>query len=502
MKKRIFAILLTLCMLLGLLPAGALADDLVTSGYCGENGGKNIAWAYDAGTKTLTISGTGAMPDNEADNTVYYWTGYEWWNNVENIIIKDGITHIGAYAFWQLWNVKNVSIADSVVSIGQFAFGGDEDLVGIAWYKNLLSKGGHVIVNGILLHAEVKDGVLNIPDTVTSVAGGAISGAESVTFPKSVKRISAFACCGEELKEITVLNPNCVFETSNCSSVYGVNLSEVETTAIGTWCRYGGDNPLCMFIEQNVTVYGYENSTAQAYCEAVNSRKWYIRSSDGGEYNEEVKNANWKFVELTTPPAKEGWEQSDGAWYYYENDNPVIGWQQVDGTWYYFNGSGVMQTGWVSVDGVWYYMNGSGAMQTGWLNDGGTWYYLYDSGAMATGWLNDGAWYYLTGSGTMSTGWVSVDGTWYYMNSSGAMQTGWLNDGGTWYYLYDSGAMATGWLNDGAWYYLNGSGSMATGWVSVDGVWYYMNSSGVMQTGWVDDGGTWYYLDSNGAWTE
>ena len=133
----------------------------------------------------------------------------------------------------------------------------------------------------------------------------------------------------------------------------------------------------------------------------------------------------------------EKWIRKGDYWYYYKGGACVTGWLKDGGTWYYMNSSGAMETGWIKDGGKWYYMNSSGAMVTGWVKDGGKSYYMNSSGAMVTGWLKDG-------------------GTWYYMNSSGAMATGWIKDGGKWYYLNSSGAMARNtWIGN---YYVNASG--------------------------------------------
>ena len=230
-------------------------------------------------------------------------------------------------------------------------------------------------------------------------------------------------------------------------------------------------------------------------------------------------------------PPKTGWFQSEGEWYYSENDVRAIGWKQINGVWYYFNEEPcsyydqeakesilkgekyAMRTGWLNSKflSLWsdesntytdsYYLQSSGAMAAGWTEIDGSWYYFDGSGKLQRGWFNDGGtWYYLNNKGKMATGWNKVAGTWYYFSSSGAMQTGWLNLGGTWYYLYDSGAMHTGWLSSGGiWYHMDESGAMATGWRQVGRAWYYFNGSGVNLTGWLNDGGTWYYLNSDGS---
>ena len=68
MKKRIFSFVLAVLMIASLLPATALAADIVDSGTCGAEGdGSNLTWTLDS-EGTLTISGTGAMKDYTYDD--------------------------------------------------------------------------------------------------------------------------------------------------------------------------------------------------------------------------------------------------------------------------------------------------------------------------------------------------------------------------------------------------------------------------------------------------
>ena len=97
---------------------------------------------------------------------------------------------------------------------------------------------------------------------------------------------------------------------------------------------------------------------------------------------------------------------------------------------------------WVYVNNSWRYYSGP-VIQTGWTQSNGEWYYLDDNGMMKTGWIkSEGKWYYLDScSGKMITGWIEDKGDWYYFNSSGEMRIGWLEDNGNLYYLNNSGAM-------------------------------------------------------------
>ena len=61
MKKRISSFVLAVLMIASLLPATALAADIVASGTCGAEGdGSNLTWMLDI-EGVLTISGTGDM---------------------------------------------------------------------------------------------------------------------------------------------------------------------------------------------------------------------------------------------------------------------------------------------------------------------------------------------------------------------------------------------------------------------------------------------------------
>lgn len=125
--KRFFLLLLAACMLVSLaLPALAEeteeTEDIVldneitadTSGTCGEN----LTWVLEG--NTLTISGSGAMDDGSP------WDAHR--KKIKNVILKGGVTSVGAKAFFEYDRLEYVDFGDALVEIGEKAFAGCTDL--------------------------------------------------------------------------------------------------------------------------------------------------------------------------------------------------------------------------------------------------------------------------------------------------------------------------------------------------------------------------------------
>ena len=114
MRKRLLSFVLAVLMIVSILPATALAADIVDSGTCGAE----VTWTLDS-EGVLTISGTGAMKDYDPYKAPWYGSR----SRVKSAVIADGVTSIGDYAFRDCYNLASVSIPDSVTSIGDSAFG-------------------------------------------------------------------------------------------------------------------------------------------------------------------------------------------------------------------------------------------------------------------------------------------------------------------------------------------------------------------------------------------
>jgi len=85
----------------------------IASGNCGQN----LTWVL-AADGTLTISGTGTM--NTFDDVP--WAAYT--SSIRRVVIENGVTNIGVYAFRNCTALTSVSIPASVKSISGYAFDG------------------------------------------------------------------------------------------------------------------------------------------------------------------------------------------------------------------------------------------------------------------------------------------------------------------------------------------------------------------------------------------
>ena len=87
--------------------------EISRSGHCGDN--FNLMWEYDRSEKMLTISGNGSLNSN-------YTFGLEAPNEVQKLIIAEGVTSIGNSAFMDYSTLRHVSIASTVTSVYAQAF--------------------------------------------------------------------------------------------------------------------------------------------------------------------------------------------------------------------------------------------------------------------------------------------------------------------------------------------------------------------------------------------
>ena len=214
---------------------------------------------------------------------------------------------------------------------------------------------------------------------------------------------------------------------------------------------------------------------------------------------------------------KEGWQEEDNNWRFYEHNKPVTNWKKIQGKWYYFNKDGnrlsnttfdgyvfnkdgvMAENGWNFIDGKWYFANSSGKIsQNKWEKINDSWYYFDKDAIMLSNTTINS--YLLTNSGAMAENkWVLIDKHWYFANSSGKIsQNKWEKINDSWYYFDKDGIMLSNTTINS--YLLTNSGAMAENkWVLIDKHWYFANSSGkISQNKWEKINGIWYYFDKTG----
>ncbi|MCR4960232.1 MAG: leucine-rich repeat protein [Lachnospiraceae bacterium] len=136
-------------------------EECIASGTINEN----MEW-FITSDNVMTISGNDAMPD-------YSYAGQAPWfsnkNSIFSVVIDDGITHVGAFSFYDYDRITSITIADTVITIGKDAFWGEDGLKTVNWGSNV--------------------------ETIGEYAFEWCTGLESITIPSGVKTIkrNAFA---------------------------------------------------------------------------------------------------------------------------------------------------------------------------------------------------------------------------------------------------------------------------------------------------------------------
>lgn len=153
MKKRLLSMILALSMMLTILPVNAITafaadEDVVASGNCGIEGkdDNSVTWkltknddGIENNTYTLTISGSGNMEnfyDTYGSRRAPWRTSSNGYGaNITQISFADGITSVGAKAFFGCSNLENIFIPDSVTRIASSAFEKCSKLKSVTGFK-------------------------------------------------------------------------------------------------------------------------------------------------------------------------------------------------------------------------------------------------------------------------------------------------------------------------------------------------------------------------------
>ena len=184
-----------------------------TSGDFGEN--NCLHWEVSTGGfggKTLTISGTGAMPDFDFPNgNLAPWWNYEAlgmltsFGNIKlegelkKVVIKDGVTNVSNYALFFLPAATQITLPESVTSIGRYGIALCSKLNGISLPKAVTAIGDFGLAGNSFT-------AVSLPDGLQTLGRGAFDACASIsgmTLPAAITAVPA-KCFDDCTKLLTV----------------------------------------------------------------------------------------------------------------------------------------------------------------------------------------------------------------------------------------------------------------------------------------------------------
>lgn len=211
-----------LLFILVLLPIVASADE---SGTCGEN----LTWVYEEATNKLIISGTGEMYGYSAGLSP--WDEFK--DDIQTLMIGDGVTSIGNQAFYSCSNISSVIIPDGVTTIGRAAFWNCVRLESFKIGKDVNTIGRNAFQGCISLAS------IDIPDGVKELGRNAFYGCENLF---SVTMGSGLTTIGERT-------------FSGCIKLYSISIG-TNVTTIHSYAFGGCENLSQLKMNSSVSYIG------------------------------------------------------------------------------------------------------------------------------------------------------------------------------------------------------------------------------------------------------
>ena len=168
----------------------AIISSFTTAATEGDFGVNNcLHWKVTSTftSKTLTITGSGAMPDFDFPNgSLAPWWNYEALGmltsfgnfklegELKKVVIKDGVTNVSDYALFFLPAATQVTLPDSVTSIGRYGIAMCSKLTGLSIPKGVTGIGDFGLAgNGLT--------AITLPDGLQGLGRGAFDSCASLT---------------------------------------------------------------------------------------------------------------------------------------------------------------------------------------------------------------------------------------------------------------------------------------------------------------------------------
>lgn len=218
--------MLMLAMIISCVPIVSFAE--TENEKCGDN----LTWVIDE-NKVLTISGTGEMYDYGTRNTAP-WYDYE----ISSIVINDGVTGIGEFAFYGSTE-ESVEIPNSVTVIGKRAFVSNNKLKSVKIPNSVTTLENYVfdscdalesinVENGNKYYSS-QDGVLFNKDKDCLIQYPSGKTDEKYSIPEGVKTIKSGAFYAVDMLNLEIPSSVELIEGSNfiyCNDAISIRVAE------------------------------------------------------------------------------------------------------------------------------------------------------------------------------------------------------------------------------------------------------------------------------------
>lgn len=186
------------------LDTDAILSSFATAATSGDFGENNcLHWEVSTGVlggKTLTISGTGVMPDfNFPEGNLAPWWNYEALGmltsfgnfklegELKKVVIKDGVTNVGSYALFCLPAATQVTLPESVTRIGRYGIAMCSKLTGMSIPKSVTEIGDFGLAGNGLTAVTLPDGLQSLGRGASAFTG--CTALADVTLPAGVAAI-------------------------------------------------------------------------------------------------------------------------------------------------------------------------------------------------------------------------------------------------------------------------------------------------------------------------
>ena len=180
----------------------AILSSFGTAATSGDFGVNNcLHWEVSTGVlsgKTLTISGTGAMPDfNFPEGNLAPWWNYEALGmltsfgnfklegELKKVVIQDGVTNVSNYALFFLPAATQITLPESVTSIGRYGIAMCSKLTGMSIPKSVTEIGDFGLAGDGLT-------AITLPDGLQTLGRGAFDACASLsgmTLPAAITAV-------------------------------------------------------------------------------------------------------------------------------------------------------------------------------------------------------------------------------------------------------------------------------------------------------------------------